>query len=519
MRGPGLAGHSLELDQKRWHVVVGVLPAVWLAMLHGAVLDLPHADVVDALHADRYRIYWLVGSYLFGGATGMAMTGFWASRLGLRRTLLLFVVVFSCASALCATVSSPETMAPWRLIAGYAMGLIISPGMLILWREFPSDEELAMTLYGMGVYLSAISGILLGGVLLYWFTWRALFLVQLPLGAAVAVLSARFLPKDGPPSTPPPPFDLIGLFVFAAWVFTMIIVLAFGHYWGWLDSPIFVPWFVAFVLAVVGFIGWGLLASNPLINLRPLRERNFGLGLAVKALFSINVFVLLAHLSGYMIGMRGYQWWQGGLVISPALLGMGATMLAGAHWGRDPSRKLRIFAGMAVMALVTWRLAAIDLYTSKFWIAGWLGLWGMGAGLAIGPTMLTIFYGLPREMLSHAAGVFNILRTLPVFVVGGLLSIGLTRGADLEFHRLRERITYDRPVVNLTLEAVESHLAARGRPPQVRRAEARAVVAHWVHLNAKVFATGSVLQMLAIITAGSLFLIPLLRPPGAVRHS
>ena len=50
-------------------------------------------------------------------------------------------------------------------------------------------------------------------------------------------------------------------------------------------------------------------------------------------------------------------------------------MLAGADWVRDPTRKLRIFAGMAVMALVTWRLEAVDLYTSKFWIAGWLGLW------------------------------------------------------------------------------------------------------------------------------------------------
>jgi DHA2 family multidrug resistance protein len=259
-------------------------------------------------------------------------------------------------------------------------------------------------------------------------------------------------------------------------------------------------------------VGWGTLARQPLIDLRPLGERNFGLGLVVKALFSVDLFVLVALLSSYMIGARGYQWWQGGLVFLPALVAMGAAMLAGARFGRDRDRKLRIFAGLAVMSAVTWRLGAVDLYTSKVWIAGWLAVWGAGAGLAIGPTMLTVFAGLPPDTLAHAAGVFNIFRSLPVFAVGSLLVVLLTVRQDTHFDRLRLRITHDRPLVAATRANVARHVAARGGGA-ASAAQSRALLARWVRANAGAFALGDVLRVLALVTASSLLLVPALRPP------
>jgi len=84
MSGITLAGRPLRLDRRRRRTIAAVLPGICAVMLHSAVLDLPRADVIDALDADRYRIYWIIGSYLLGAATGMAMTSFWGSRHGLR---------------------------------------------------------------------------------------------------------------------------------------------------------------------------------------------------------------------------------------------------------------------------------------------------------------------------------------------------------------------------------------------------------------------------------------------------
>ena len=132
------------------------------------------------------------------------------------------------------------------------------------------------------------------------------------------------------------------LFVFM--VLCGTVVLDMGQYWGWFTSPFFVPWFVAFALLASGFVFWGLRAPAPLIDLRPFGERNFGVGLTIKALFSANLSVLLSLLSAYMIGARGYQWWQGALVILPALAtwrGRFDTRRVGRNRRRHPRHPLR----------------------------------------------------------------------------------------------------------------------------------------------------------------------------------
>ena len=101
MKRATLAGHELHLQDKRWKFVAAVVPGVILTALHASMLDLPKADIIDALDSDRYRIYWILGSYLFGAATGMAMTGFWSERLGVRGCYFASLLLFVLASGSC----------------------------------------------------------------------------------------------------------------------------------------------------------------------------------------------------------------------------------------------------------------------------------------------------------------------------------------------------------------------------------------------------------------------------------
>ncbi|MFM8411962.1 MAG: MFS transporter [Alphaproteobacteria bacterium] len=519
MSGFALSGHDLALAGRRRAAVLGALPALVTVAIHGSVLDLPRADVVDALDADRYRIYWIIGAWLLGNATGMASTAFFRDRFGLRRTMVGAMLVFALASSACAATASVVQMAPLRLLGGYSAGLVLCSSMLVLWREFPHDTELPMTLYGMGVWLSTLAGSIAGGLLVATFGWRSLFLVQFPLGLLAAGCAADQLPDDRPvPGSAAPSFDVIGLAVLASWVGTMVPVFVLGHYWGWFDSPWFTPFGIAFGLATAAFVAWGTLSARPIVDLRPLAHRNFGLGLVVKAALALDVTVLVSLLSGWMIGARGYQWWQGSLVFLPALLAMALAMVAGARFGRDRDRKARIFVGLAVASAVTWHVAHVDLYTYKVLVAAWLAAWGAGAGLAIGPIMLTIFEGLPRETLGHAAGTFNIFRALPVFAVGTLLVVFHAMQGDAHFDRLRLAVTRDRPIVSATRSSIERRLASHGVPPERRTAQAHAVLAGWVGRNAAAFALEDVLRVLALVTAAALLVVPWLDPPPASRR-
>src|SRR5262249_55222597 len=184
----------------------------------------------------------------------------------------------------------------------------------------------------------------------------------------------------------------------------------------WVTARHFTVWLVAFLAAFAGFIIWGVLARRPLINLRVFGHWNTTLGLLIKVIFSINLYGFVALLSAYMVNLRGYQWWQAGLVILPAVVAMIASILLGIAVGRARNRPLRMFTGLSVMVLATWQLGVLDLYTSKFWLAGVLAVWGTGAGLVIGPTLFTIFEGLAVDETMTLAGVFNIFRSIPAYI-------------------------------------------------------------------------------------------------------
>ena len=170
-----MAGQLADAIRRHRHVLLAVVPGLIASALHSAMLVVPRADFIDALDSDHYRIQWITGAYILGTAWGMAMTSFAGGRLGLRLSYLLGVAAFTLAGTACAGISEVFWMAPVRLVQGFGNGLIISVGMVLIWRAFSVHKGLAMALYGMAIYVPALAGATLGGVLTTLLSWRLIF--------------------------------------------------------------------------------------------------------------------------------------------------------------------------------------------------------------------------------------------------------------------------------------------------------------------------------------------------------
>jgi DHA2 family multidrug resistance protein len=494
-------------------IIAAVAPGLVVSALHSTLLLSIRAEFVDALDSDRYRIQWITGAYILGSAWGMAMTGFLGQRIGLRLGYLLGVFLFTVAGTMCGLATEVVQLAPFRLVQGLGNGLIISVGMVLIWRAFTVDKGLAMALYGMAIYLPALVGAVLGGLLATWLSWRLAFFLMLPLGLLAAAAAWIALLSDRPEPANHAPFDWIGLGLLLSWITTMSVVLDLGQYWGWLASPQFVPWCAGLVLSFGAFVFWGVFARAPLINLRVLSRRNFTLGLAIKVLFSIDLLVLLSLLTGYMINLRGYQWWQASLVLAPACATMFCGIALGALVGTDANRKLRIGIGLVVMSIGTAAFATVDLYTAKTLMGIYLAFWGAGAGLVIGPALLTAFEALSPEETLHVAGFFNIARSLPAFIVGSILAILLAQHTDAQFDVLRQDIRFNRAIVESAYSRTRTHFAIHGSPSATVGKQAHALVGKWVHANARAFALQGILAYLSWVPLAALLLVPFIRKP------
>lgn len=486
--------------RRRWRATVALLPGVALTMLHSSILDLVKVDVIQAIDSDKYRFQWVVGCYLVGGASGMAMTRFIGGRVGLRNVYLAALLLFSFTSAVCGVAREVLWMAPFRLAQGFGMGLVVATAMTILWREFPLRKGLAMAIYAVGLYLSVAIGPALGGFLTSAMGWRVLFLGNLPAGLLLFSLALALLEPDPPGEDTPAPFDLVGYLLLVGWIIPLVVMVDMGQYWGWTNSPYFVPWFAIFVIAAILFIAWGLFASAPLINLHPFRVRNFALGIAVKVIFSINLYVQLSLLGAYMTDLRGYQWWEGGLVLICGAGAMLLSMAVGLFWTGHRTRKIRMAGGLLGMAAATWQLASVDLYTSKIWIASIVFAWALAAGIVVVPALLTIFEDLSPVQVFRSAGVFNIMRSIPAFTAGTLGVALFTQTADGNFDLWRLDITHHRPIVKETSKRLEQHFRERGVSLQTSRKQSRAALGQWVHAHGKAYAFGTLFGYLALLT-------------------
>lgn len=494
-----------------------VLPGVAVAAAHGTMLDVPAADFVDALDSDKYRIQWVFGGYLVGSAAGLALTRFVGDRIGLSRGYVLGMTLFAVFSAACAIVSETVWMAPLRIVQGLGNGLLISAGMVLLWQAFPRQREFAMALYGMAIFAPAVAGAVIGGLIVAAASWRWVFLLNLPLGAVNVFAALAWLrPTDRGPREALAKFDFVGFALLLSWVASLNVTLDMGQYWGWFTSHEFLLWASVLGASLVGFVLWGTLAAAPLINLRSLADRNVALGLAIKTLYSVNVYVLVALLSRYMVDLRGYQWNQTAIVFAAAVGTMLVGICAGILVGRAGNRRLRITIGLAAMTAATWRLGRVDLFTSKDWIAVVMAAWGLGAGLVVGPALLTIFARLSLTQAVQMAGVFNILRALPAFVAAAALSTMWVRTTDGYFDTLRQTVQANEPIVDQTHAHAARQFRRQGSSPSLSHDQAQATTRQWTHANARAFALQTTLRQLALLTAVALPL-PWLLPRAAPR--
>ena len=159
-------------------------------------------------------------------------------------------------------------------------------------------------------------------------------------------------------------------------------------------------------------------------------------------------------------------------------------------------------------------------------MAAMLSVWGLGAGLMIGPALVTIFEGLSLDEALVLAGVFNISRALPAFAAAVILGTMWSRSTDAQFDNLRQNVEYNRPIVTQSYSAAQQYFVAHGSGQEISIKQSHALVAHWTHANAKVFALEEVLRYLAMITAVGLIVALLLpsakpqaigKPPAASR--
>jgi EmrB/QacA subfamily drug resistance transporter len=412
--GDGIAYKSTA---GRWVLTISVLGS-GMAFLDGTVVNVALPDIGEDLNASTAALQWILNGYLLTLASVILLGGSLGDRYGRRRIFVLGVALFTAASLLCAIAPNAEFLVGARLIQGLG-GALLTPGSLAMIEASyrPGDRARAIGAWsGLGGVAAAI-GPLLGGYLVEAVSWRAIFLINLPLGIFVALAATRHVPETSDPMSRGP-LDIMGAVLAALGLAGTTYALIEGP--EGMSAAVSVAAVIG-VAALIGFVVAERRTSNPMLPLDIFKSRQFTAANGV-------TFVVYTALGGFFFLMVAFL--QISMGYSPiasgaATLPVTALMLffssrAGALAQRIGPR-IPLTVGPLVIAAGFFMMNMIDPGDS--YVSGVLPpilVFSVGLTLVVAPVTATVLAAADARHAGIASGINNAVAR-----VGGLLAVAV----------------------------------------------------------------------------------------------
>ncbi|MDW6062927.1 MFS transporter [Streptomyces sp. FXJ1.4098] len=422
-----------ELSQRRRLLVLAICcMSLLLVSLDNTVLNVALPSMRRELHASVSGMQWTIDAYTLVLAALLMLAGSTADRVGRKRTFQTGLVVFSLGSALCSLAPNLEALVAFRMVQAVGGSMLNPVAMSIITNTFtePRERARAIGVWGGVVGISMAAGPLVGGVLVESVGWRSIFWLNVPVGLAALVLTARYVPESRAPKPRRP--DPVGQVLIAALLGTLTYAIIEAPDRGW-GSPLIAVCTTVSALALVALVAYERRRTEPLIELRFFHSAPFSGAtvIAVSAFAALGGFLFLNTL--YLQDVRGLGALHAGLWMLPmAAMCFVFAPLSGRLVGSRGPRLSLLLAGTA-MAASGVLFAAFDAQaTDALLLIGYV-LFGIGFGLVNAPITNTAVSGMPRAQAGVAAAVASTSRqvgqSLGVAVIGAVLASGAASAA------------------------------------------------------------------------------------------
>ena len=406
-----------------------------MVVLDTTVVYVALPSIQQALHfSSTSNLQWVVNAYVLAFGGFLLLGGRVADRFGRRLVFVSGVLGFVAASLVCGLASSPGVLISARAVQGLGAAFMAPAALSLVTVIFAEGDERnrAFGVWGAIASTGAAIGLVAGGALVSWLSWRWVFFVNVPIGAVAALASLHVVgesrgPQDGR-------FDVAGAVSVTGGLAALVFGLVRANEWGW-TSATTIGVFVAAAILLAIFVVVQVRVSHPLVPPRLFRSRNLVGADVGMLLVGAGVFAMFFFLTLYMQEVLQYSAVRTGV----GYLAVTASSITSATIGsrilaRVGARRV-IVAGFLVVAAGLALLVRISPTTGYLDILPSLVLIGAGNGAAFVSMTSSAVAGVPSEDTGVAAALLNASQQ-----VGGSLGIGLlTAVAAARFEAVRPR--------------------------------------------------------------------------------
>ena len=406
----------------KWLVFSLVAAGVFMSTLDSSIVNIALPAIMADFRVALTAIEWVPMIYLLTVSSLLLTCGRLSDIRGRRLIYCGGFVIFSAGSLLCGMAGSAAWLIASRALQGVGAAMLMACSPALVVDAFPLAERgRALGMVGMVVAAGLTTGPALGGLILQYFSWRAIFYINIPIGIVVTVAALRILPLRQT-SEPQEPLDGLGALLLAVCFSAFITGLSHLHDWG----PASLETGLAAGLCLasgVALVRVETRCDHPILDPSLLKIRLFALPVAAAVILFIGLFFITFLMPFYMVHPLGFSMQRvGATMMTPFVFLFFFAPLSGSLSDRMGSRGL-CTVGMALLAAALFFLSRLTAQATTLDMAWRLALAGIGIAMFISPNSAAAMSAVPPRHRGIASGSVATARNLGMVI--GVASAGL----------------------------------------------------------------------------------------------
>ncbi len=484
------------------------MTATLMQILDSTIANVALPYMQGSLNTTIDQVTWVLTSYVIASAIMTAPVGWLAQRFGRKNLFVASMIGFTGSSMLCGAAQTLDQMVFFRIFQGICGAALAPLSQAVMLDIYPFEKRAqAMAIFGIGIMVGPIMGPTLGGYLTDAFEWRYVFYVNLPFGLLATTGLIIFMPKTPPRADLT--FDWTGFAALALGIGALQLALDRGQTEDWFSSREILVEFVLAGLGIYLFIVHMLTSDRPFLPVALFKDRNFAASAAMMFCTGTILMASSALIAPFLQNLAGFPVSTAGTTMAPRGFGTMAAMLIASRLGGRyvDQRKLMafglvgLFISMRMMATWSPDMSAAQMTTT-------LIFQGFSMGFVFNPMTVVAFATLPARYRADAAAMQNLARNIGAAIGVSVTSFTLVRTSQVSHADMTSYIT--------PFNRIFQQHDAIGRlldPTIARGAETLEAI---IDRQAQIIAYANDYQMMSLVVIVPLFLLLIMRRPGAV---
>jgi len=460
---PPVTPSSDKASLTSWIAVMATMIGAFMAILNIQITNASLLNIEGGIGTGVDNGAWISTSYLIGEIVVIPLTDYLSRVFSYRRYILASTILFALFSIGCSFAHDLGSMIVMRGLQGFAGGVLIPMAFTAVLTKLPKAQQpIGFAMFAVAVTFAPAIGPTIGGYLTENYGWQTIFYVNAPPSIAMVIALAFTLEREPMQLQLLKEGDWAGIVTMAIGLSALQTVLEEGNKDDWFASSfIFDLAVVAFVF-LAAFIAIELLVKKPLVNLRLLKRRNFGVGVLVNVLLGFALFGTIYVLPQYLGQVQHYNAEQIGQVLAwtglPQLLLIPFVPMLMKRF--DP--RYIGFAGLAIFSASCFMNVNLSLDSSGDQFLAPNIVRAIGQALMLTPISAIVTGGISPSEAGSASGLSNMLRNLGGAVGTATLATLLTKREQFHSNIIGQSVTLYRDEVRERIDALTQYFLAHG---------------------------------------------------------